>query len=405
MAEFCTLDEAIGRVAALAQPMPVEEVPLTAARGRTLAGPVRAAIPVPPFDRAMMDGFAIRAADTERVPARLAVRAATAAGERAAPWVGPGEAVRILTGAPMPPGADAVARFEWCDEPKPGQVEVLRRVRPGESVQPAGDDAPAGRTLLVAGTRMGPLEEALAKTFGVARVPVHRTPRVGVVVTGSELVTTPGAPLGPGQIYSGNDLLIPGWATAAGGEVVAVEVLPDDAEHIRKEIARLSASCDCVITTGGASAGDFDFIPGVLAALGGRTAVHKVWMRPGSPFLAARIGTCTAFALSGNPAAALIQFESLVRVWFDVALGRPVCPFPATGRLMHDLHLKPVKHTRILRARAMLTDGVLSVDASLSQSSGVLSSLAVSNCLVRIDEPDLPKGTVVPLRWLPGCAP
>ncbi|MCL6597557.1 MAG: molybdopterin molybdotransferase MoeA [Alicyclobacillus macrosporangiidus] len=405
MDAYCTFEDAVRRVTAMGQWLPAEEVALAEAEGRVLAAPVLAAIPVPPFTRAMMDGFAVRSADAQVPPVSLRVRTTTAAGDAAAPPLRPGEAVRILTGAPLPPGADAVARFEWCDEPEPGVVTVLRRVSPGDSVQPAGDDAPAGSLLMTPGTRLGPLERALAQTFGVARVRVHRVPQVAIVVTGSELVTTPGAPLRPGQIYSCNDTLMSGLVASAGGEVAAVDVLPDHPARIRESIARHAAACDCVITTGGASAGDYDFIPGVLADLGGEMSVHKVWMRPGSPFLAARIGACTVFALSGNPAAALIQFESLVRVWFDAALGRPVSPFPATGRLAHDLHLKPVKHTRVLRARAALADGVLTVDTSVAQSSGVLSSLAASNCLVRIDEPVLPAGTPVPLRWLPGCAP
>jgi molybdopterin molybdotransferase len=399
MIRFQLFDEAVAVVRELAKVGRLERVPLDHCVGRVLAEDVRAAVSMPPFDRAMMDGFAIRSEDVT-ASARFTVTGTCAAGQVPTLSVRPGEAVRIMTGAAMPNGANAIARFEWCVEPEPGVVEVLRPISAGESVQPTGDDAPAGTVLFRQGTTLGSLEQALLRTFGVGEVVVYKRPTVAVVVTGSELVHNPHVPLKPGQIYGCNDLLMRGLAAASGAEVRFVDHLPDDLEAVCSVVKQRASEVDCVITTGGVSVGDHDYLPKALAQLGTVLHVEKVWLRPGSPFLAATLGDCTVFALSGSPAACLVQFETLVRAWFEASFGRTTPPFPHTGQLAGDVELKPVKHTRVLRAKATVQDGVVLVDTALAQATGVLSSLAESNCLIRIDDCPVKSGTVVPLRWL-----
>jgi molybdopterin molybdotransferase len=399
MVRFLLFDEAVAVVRELARVREAERIPTERCVGRILAEDVQAAVSMPPFDRAMMDGFAVRAEDVA-ASARLKVTGAMAAGQTPTGTVGPGEAVRITTGAAMPAGANAVARFEWCTTPEPGIVQVLRPVAAGESVQTTGADARAGTVLLRKGTALGWMEQALLRTFGVAEVTVYRRPSVAIVVTGSELVTDLRVPLQPGQIYGCNDLLMHGLVAASGGDVHAVDHVPDDLATVCRVVEQRASEVDCIITTGGVSVGDHDYVPGALVQLGAALHVEKVWLRPGSPFLAATLGSCTVFSLSGNPAACLVQFEALVSNWFEASFGRTTPTFPYTGQLAADIDLKPVKHTRVLRAKAAIRDGIVRVDTGFDQSTGVLSNLAECNCLIRLDESQAKSGTVVPLRWL-----
>jgi molybdopterin molybdotransferase len=317
----------------------------------------------------------------------------------------PGEAVRIMTGAPVPPGANAVVRLEWCSNATDTSVEVVHAVAPGESIQPRGDDGRAGDVLLMPGVRISPGHLALCRAFGIGSLTVAAAPTCSVIVTGTELVTgTDGAdgapPLPPGRIYGSNDAFLRGALTADELHVRQCETLSDDRRQIRQALAAACAQSDVVITTGGVSAGDYDYLPGILQELSGHLHVRKVLIRPGAPFVAAKVGAATVFALSGNPAASFVQFETLVRPVLRAALGWADEPFPASGKLLHDMELKPVQHTRILRAHASIHQGEVLVDAQMPQSSGQVSSFSKANCLIRLDAPSVPKGTVVPLRWL-----
>ncbi|GMA51988.1 hypothetical protein GCM10025857_33450 [Alicyclobacillus contaminans] len=305
-----------------------------------------------------------------------------------------------MTGAPVPEGADAVVRFEWCDASDGKHVTVRRPVAPGESIQPRGEDCEVGSHLLPAGTLLRHAEVALLCAAGVAEVDVFTTPKVAVVVTGSELVPQPSTPLGKGQIYACNDLLVAAMVESCGAVVAAVEYVADQLESVQAAIRRAAETADCVITTGGASVGDFDCVPQALRQLGATVHMEKVWMRPGTPFVAASLGNTPVFGLSGNPAACSIQAEVLVRAFFDGCCGRAPNPFPWTGILKDDIVLSPVKHTRVLRARALSANGQLLVDASLAQSPGVLRSLVSANCLIRVPGGGAERGSEVPLRWL-----
>lgn len=381
-----------------ARPLSVEVLPVDQARGRLAAEDIIAKVDVPPFRRAMMDGFAVQWQDAEQVGTVLDVIGTVAAGDGNTLHVARGQAARIMTGAPVPEGADSVVRFEWCEEQGANKVKILRPAKRGESVQPIGEDGRSGVVILDKGTRLGPTEVAVCRTFGVFSVTVTQPPSVTVIVTGSELVASP-LPLKAGQIYGANDAFLTGSLEMDGAKIQAVHYVADHPELIEQTIKEAVNDSDYVILTGGVSAGDFDYVPNVLRKLGGELALQKVLMRPGSPFVLTTIGSTTVFALSGNPAAGFVQFECFVRPTVRASLGYQLPIFPASGKLRHALELKPIKHVRIFRAKATVEDGVIWIDTDMAQSSGVVSSFAYANCLVRLDESSLPAGAVVPLKW------
>jgi molybdopterin molybdotransferase len=400
MPQRFTLEEAFERLLCLHRPPRTQTIPVDHARGRVVSEDIVAQVDVPPFPRAMMDGYAVRAEDANERGRRLRRIGTVTAGDAVQPEVGPGEAVRIMTGAPVPPGADCVLRFEWCKERGESEVQVLHPVSAGESVQPRGEDGYAGQCIVRAGTRLTGAHLAACRAFGVHSLPVAVQPVVSIIVTGSELQDDTAQPLRPGQIYSTNATFLSAAIESDGGTIASVEHVPDDPGEIRHAIERGLESADYLLLSGGVSSGDADHVPSVLRNLGALPVLEKVWMRPGSTLFAARLGEAAVFAFSGNPAACFIQFEVLVRPVIRHSLGWMDTPFPSSGRMAHPLTLKPVKHTRVLRASGRIEQGFVWVDTTRAQSPGIISSLADANCLVRIDDPQALEGSVVPLRWL-----
>jgi molybdopterin molybdotransferase len=400
MPQIFTLEEAFERLLSLRRSPRTQTIPIDHARGRVAAEDIIAQVDVPPFPRAMMDGYAVRAEDAAERGRSLRRVGRIIAGDVSQLRVGPGEAVRIMTGAPVPTGADSVIRFEWCEEQGDDEVQVLHPVTVGESVQPRGEDGCAGQRIIRAGTRLAGAQLAVCRAFGVRNVAVAASPVVAIIVTGSELQVYSDQPLQPGQIYSTNATFLSAAIESDGGTVACVQHVPDDPGAIRYAIQRGLESADYVLLSGGVSSGDADHVPTVLRQLGAHPVLEKVWMRPGSTLLAARLGNAAVFALSGNPAACFIQFEVLVRPVLRRSLGWMDTPFPSSGQMAHPLTLKPVKHTRVLRAIGRIEEGSVWVDTTRAQSPGVISNLADSNCLVCIDDAQAEKGSVVPLRWL-----
>ncbi|MDQ1610995.1 MAG: molybdopterin molybdotransferase [Pyrinomonadaceae bacterium] len=297
--------------------LPSEEVALVAARGRVLAEDVIADTDLPPFDRAMMDGYALRAADTvgatADAPVRLAIAGEAAAG---AGWCGelrPGEAVRIMTGAPVPAGADSVQQVEVTRETEGGAcVEIERATATAQFITKRATEITRGETVLRAGETLGAASLAALASFGYARVRVGARPRVSVLATGTELVEVSAQP-GADQIRDSNTYSLLGYAEAAGARVERLPFAGDDAELLGRVIAEGAERADVLVLSGGVSMGVYDFTKTALRALGAEIFFERVSLRPGKPTVFARLGRTLIFGLPGNPVSVSVTFNLFAR--------------------------------------------------------------------------------------------
>ncbi|MFK0291747.1 gephyrin-like molybdotransferase Glp [Streptomyces sp. NPDC090442] len=339
------LDDILARIQ---PPAPVRRQ-LLDAQGCVLAEDLTVPLPLPPFDNSSMDGYAVRAADvaaaTEGAPTALTVLGDVAAGSDALPTVGPGQAARIMTGAPVPPGADAVVPVEWTDggsgrgpaatmrahsaapQDAAGEVRVHRPATAGAHIRRAGSDARAGEPALPAGTVLGPTQLGLLAALGLDTVTVHRRPRVVVLSTGSELVP-PGEPLGPGQIHDSNSFQLTAAARAAGALTYRVGAVADDAEALRAALEDQYDRADVLVTSGGVSVGAYDVVKETLtdlAAEHGRVEFRRLAMQPGKPQGFGLIGPdrIPLLALPGNPVSSYVSFELFVRPVIRTLMGHP----------------------------------------------------------------------------------
>ncbi len=288
---------------------PAAVAPLASALGRVLAADVAADRDSPPFTKSMMDGYAVRAADAA-AGAALRVVGEVAAGAVPANPVGPGEAVRVFTGAPMPPGADAVLMQEHAEVVADG-VRVARGVAAGANVLPRGREMAAGETVLPAGTVITPAAVGLLAAVGRAEVPVYPAARVAVLATGNELVDPPAEP-GPGRIRNSNGPMLCALAARAGCPARSLGIARDDPAELAAKLAD-GLTADVLLVAGGVSVGDYDLVPKALAELGVETHFHSVRMKPGKPLLFGTKGETLVFGLPGNPVSSFVGFELFVR--------------------------------------------------------------------------------------------
>ena len=300
-----SVEEALRRVlAAAGEPLPTEMVPLAASRGRTLGADLRALRTQPPFPASAMDGYALRAEDA-RAGARLRVIGEAVAGRRFPGSVGPGESVRIFTGAPVPEGADAILIQE--NARREGDcVSVVEAPSPGRFLRPAGLDFHEGDVLLRSGRRLDATALALAAAMGHPSLPVRRRPRVGILATGDELVR-PGTAPGPDQIVASNLYAVAALAEEAGAQAVDLGIAVDDPARLRAAIeGGLADGLDLLVTLGGASVGEHDLVRSTMEAMGLELGFWRIAMRPGKPLLQGRLGRTLAIGLPGNPVSAIV---------------------------------------------------------------------------------------------------
>ncbi len=297
---------ALDRGLALAEPVAeTQRLPLDQAHGRVLADAVRAGCSLPMFDNAAMDGYALRRADLAGDgPWRMPVAGRVAAGDRGDAPLPAGAVFRIFTGAPVPPGCDAVVAQERV-RPEGRAIRLDRRPRWGENIRHAGEDLAIGTEIMPAGRRVGPRVAALLAATGCGEVTVRRRLRVAFFSTGSEL-RAPGAPLSPGQIWNANRALLQGALARPWIEAIDLGAVPDRPARLREVLDQASRSADLVVSTGGVSVGDEDHMPAVLSAAGGTVQVMKVAMKPGKPLMIGRIGGALYLGLPGNPVAAFV---------------------------------------------------------------------------------------------------
>ena len=304
-----TFEEARERILARVCPLGTETVPLGEAAGRVLAGEVRSPWDLPQWDNSAMDGYAVRAGDC-RGPATLRITGYMAAGGPDAPKVERGCAVKIMTGSPVPEGADAVVPFEEAEE-RDGNVRIPAPVKPLAHIRFRAEDIPAGTLVVPAGTVLRPPEISMLASFGMARVPVYRKPRVAVLSTGDELVEL-GEPIAPGKIVNSNSHALAAAVLEAGGVPILLGIARDDRESLLAKLSEGMAA-DALVTSAGVSAGDRDFVRDVLAELGVAPVFWKVLIKPGGPTAFGLKGSTAIFALPGNPVSSLITFEVFVR--------------------------------------------------------------------------------------------
>ena len=375
-----SVEEARERLLAPLAPLGAEIVALSAAAGRVLAEDVEARRTQPPFAVSAMDGYAVRAADVAQVPARLAVIGSVPAGQSYDGKIGPGEAVRIFTGAPVPDGADCIVIQE--DTERDGaRVLVKEGAAAGRYVRPAGLDFEAGEIGLKAGRRLTARDVGLAAAMNRPWLLVRRRPRVAILPTGDEVVM-PGDPVGPNQIVSSNALALGALVESVGAMAVQLPIAPDDSEALQR-IAAGAAGADLLVTTGGASVGDHDLVRDALGATGLTLDFWSVAMRPGKPLMVGRFHDTVMIGLPGNPVSTLVCGLLFVKPAIERLLG-----LADSGTAVERARLKTAlgandRRQDYLRARlTRAADGTLEVEPFRMQDSSMMSVLAAADCLV-----------------------
>ena len=310
MVRVLTVEEALEQILSRVVTLPAERVPLMDALGRALAEPIVSRREIPPWANSSMDGYAVRATDTARVPARLAVVATVTAGAMPSRAVGAGEAVRIFTGAPLPAGADAVIPQEDT-EALDGHVTLKVSVDVGAYVRPRGEDLRVGDAVLTPGTALGPAEIGLLATLGHAQVLVYRRPRVAILSTGNELAELGREP-GPGQIPNTNSYSLFAQVLESGAEPMNLGIATDELDAIEQRL-RWGGAADVLLSSAGVSVGDLDLVKTALTRAGAELHLWQVSMRPGKPITFGTLGSRAVFGLPGNPVSAMVTFELFVR--------------------------------------------------------------------------------------------
>ncbi|MFM8360779.1 MAG: gephyrin-like molybdotransferase Glp [Verrucomicrobiota bacterium] len=373
---------------AAVEPLPALDCRLEEAIGSWLAVPVAAPVPLPGFDNSAMDGWAVRAEDTRRVPVVLRVAGRSAAGCSPGGRLGPGEAWRIFTGAPLPVGANAVVRQEetdW-DASHPDAVTLREGVGRWENVRFRGEDVAPGTEVLAAGTRVGAAQAGLLAALGFASVRVRRRPVVTLLPGGSEL-RPPGSPLEPGQVYESNTPLLAAMCCGAGAVVRATAAVPDDPDALAAALRAALEGSDVVVTAGGASVGEHDLVRPALEALGGRIEFWRLALKPGKPFFLGRLGGRVVCGLPGNPVSALVTAVLLVQPLLRRLQGAAdPGPYATWGKLGETL-TNPDGRPHWVR---VVREAGGAVRPSGPQASHLLGSLSRAHGLVEVP----PQGTL-----------
>lgn len=364
-----------------------EYVSIYESHGRFLAEDIIATNHVPPFDKAPYDGFAIRSIDT--VGANQSNRYIfkvvdhIGAGYVSEKEVQEKEAVRIMTGAPMPKGADCVMMLELIKEIKENGedfIEIKRELKSGDNVSFCGEDAKEGEVVVKKGTQINPGIQAVLATFGYAQVPVAKKPVVGLFTTGTELIDV-SMPLEPGKIRNSNSFMVMAQIERAGAQVKYYGTLPDELDLCYEKITNAFTEVDLLITTGGVSVGDFDLLPVIYEKMGAQVLFNKVAMRPGSVTTVAQKDGKLLFGLSGNPSASYVGFELFARPCIRKMLFTPnIYLKKVVGKLQEDF-TKPNPFDRFVRSYATFEQGTVTVAPSGLDKSNVVMSLIDTNAL------------------------
>jgi molybdopterin molybdotransferase len=380
-----SLEQAQQEILARIDPLPIESVALAQALGRSVAHPVLAPSDLPPFDNSAMDGYAVRSEDVATAtldqPVVLRLIGSVAAGQACSGQIGRGECLRLFTGSPLPPGADAVIMQEDTrpnDSGPSHTVRMLDPVKPWENVRFQGEDVKRGTPVATAGTRLGVGQIGLLAAVGQGEVAVHRQPVVGLIATGSEL-REPGEPLGAGQIYESNRATLALLAAQAGAQPRLFPLVPDDLAATEQALRAALSQCDAVVTSGGVSVGDKDLVKPAFARIGGGLSFWRVAIKPGKPFALGTCGGKLLFALPGNPVSAFVTFLLLVRPALLKMQGATELSLPVRSGILDETIANLGSRRHFVR---VILDEHGRVRSAGAQASHMLSSLALANGLV-----------------------
>ncbi|MFH0941853.1 MAG: gephyrin-like molybdotransferase Glp [Chloroflexota bacterium] len=386
-----SVEEALGKVLGYVNLLETEEKPVLGCLGQVLAEDVVASADVPPLDNAAMDGYALRAADIRGArpgaPRLLRVVATLAAGNVARKRVTPGTAIRIMTGAPVPDGADTVVRFEDTDETRrkgvTGEIGVQVELAAGSNIRRAGEDIPRNATVLGKGAVLRPQEIGVLASLGRGRVKVIRRPVVAILATGDEL-TEIGRELGPGKIYNSNSYALAAQVARYGGQPKVLGIARDRQHSLNTKLNQ-GLSSDLLITSGGVSAGDYDLVKEILAQRGEIT-FWQVCMKPGKPLAFGRIGKVPLLGLPGNPVSSMVSFEIFARPAILKMMGKPPVAKPTVWAVT-DGPLENRDGRRVyVRAKVEKSGGRYLARVAGAQGSGILTSMSRANGLIVIPE-------------------
>jgi molybdopterin molybdotransferase len=394
MTDLLSLDAAIRAVLDRAARLSAEDVPLTAARGRFLAEPARAAVDLPPFRSSAMDGYALRADET---PGRFPVVFRIAAGNPAPYPLGRGEAMAIATGGVVPAGADTVVPLELVVETD-GELTVPGRLEPGSNVRPRGGDVLAGTEVVAAGSRLGPAQIGALAAAGLARVSCARRPRVAIVTTGTEL-RAPGSMLAPGEIFESNGPMLAAQLAAAGGDVERPVSVADDEGAHRAAIER-GLELDVLVTSGGVSVGPHDLVRRIERELGVEEVFWGVAVKPGKPVSFGVRGETLVFGLPGNPVSSLVACELFVGPALNALQGaaEPGPRFEA-ARLAADVDRDPSRDV-LVRSAATFGEQDAVLAPVTGQGSHMIARAAAANALALIPRGDGVQAAGSTVRYL-----
>jgi molybdopterin molybdotransferase len=377
------LAEARDRILAAVHPLPAERIPIHDAFDRYLAEDVCAGTALPPFDNSAMDGYAVRAEDVRTVgasnPVRLKLLGAVPAGCVFSGAVEEGTCVRVFTGSPLPQGADAVVMQEDT-RPVGDSVEVLDVAKPWENVRLAGEDVKAGSVVAHAGEPVTAARLALLGAVGLSFIQVHRTPKVSLLGTGSELIE-PGKPLAPGKIYESNRLMLAALIRRLGFAAHVAPIATDELGATRAALEEAFRLGDVVVTTGGVSVGEHDLVKAAFEQLGGRLEFWRIAVKPGKPFVFGRLGEKFLFGLPGNPVSAFVTFLLLARPALLRIAGARDVELPTTSATLGEPLQNRGDRTHFVR---VFIDANSTVRAAGLQASHALSSLAACNGLLEM---------------------
>jgi molybdopterin molybdotransferase len=399
------LEDAQAFVLASCPPLDAVEVDRTLAGGLVLASAVVAGEVVPPFDNSAVDGYAVRSGDVATVPVELRVVGELAAGAAPTVTIGTGEAIRIMTGAPMPDGADAVVMVEDSERIGDDAVRLSRSVTAGASIRRAGDDVRIGDQLFAAGTTITPAVEAVLASVDAARVHVHRRARVAVLSTGDELVDD-GSPLQIGQIRESNKTMLAALLSETGCEVVDLGIVRDDEAELERVLRAAALDCDAIVSSGGVSMGDYDVVKAVLGRIADMTWM-QIAIKPAKPFAFGRLDGTPIFGLPGNPVSSLVSFELLARPALRRMMGhRRLTRASIVAIADVALDRRPDGKVHFVRVNGEFgDDGRYHVRPVGAQGSHQLAATALADAMAVVpDGPGLPAGADVAALLLHGDA-